>query len=547
MSDCLNTSEGLTPLTELAGTYNGEAGFLYPGSNDIPAAHALELAAAAAQIVRRDTAGNPSSSGSIAFVAAGMSNTRQEFEAFRGIDDPLKASYVLSINGAQTGQDATVFSGSSFWDVIDSRLATQSLTPEQVGCFWLKTAVAAEAGAFPAHAQTLQGYIKTAVQTIATRYPNCKIIIFSSRTYGGYADIPTSPEPWAYEGGFAVKWIIEDQINWATTGDPDLEYGTVPVLAWGPYLWADGLTPRVDDGLIWECDDFESDGTHPGPDAESKVALMLYDFIESTSFMAWFSGVSAITQHSLFGGTITTDAASYDTSSGAWSPATGTWTPTANRLQLVAVLTRGAATPNVPTLTGHGLTYVQITTATFGTLATNLSRLTWFRAMGAAPTNGALTLDFDGQTQTHCTISVMEFGGVNTDGTNGSGAIGQFEEAALDSVNSIDVSLPTGQTESGSAVVAAYGNANGTAYNTDSGWTEVHDIQSSSPLNRLETQYNLSFDQTGTGAMSSGGTTNMAALMLEILPLTEPGEPEGEEPPEETGPGIIIVGTPAGG
>lgn len=515
------------------------AGYLYPGSNDPPAAHVTEGSLAGAAIVRRDVAGNYSAAGNIAFVAVGMSNTRQEFEHFRGIDDAFKAGYVYSVNGAQTNKDATQFADSGYWDVVDTRLASFGLVPAQVGCIWLKTAVAAEAGSFPGHAQTLQGYLKTAVQTIAARYVNCKIIIFSSRTYGGYADVATSPEPWAYEGAFAVKWLIESQIDGS---DPDLDYSLVPWLGWGPYLWADGLIPRVEDGLIWECDDFESDGTHPGPDAESKVATMLLDYLEVAFNMGWFSGAEAITETNVFGGTNTTDGSSFNTSSGAWTPATGTWTPTANTLQLIAVLSRAGATPPVPTLTGHSLTYEQVTTVTFGELATNLSRLTFFRAMGAAPTSGGLTIDFGGASQTQCTVSVMEYGGVETSGTNGSGAIAQFEEAAADAVNNLTVTLAAGQTLPVSAVVAAFGNTSGTAYTPEAGWSEAHDIQSSTPLSRLQTQYNLSFDPGCTGQLSSGTTTDMGGLIVELLPASDPG---GGGPDPDTGSGgdgILVVG-----
>lgn len=60
-----------------------------------------------------------------------------------------------------------------------------------------------------------------------------------------------------------------------------------PWLAWGPYMWADGTTPRSD-GLTWVCSDFQSDGTHPASSARQKVAQMLLNFFKSDSTTTWF-------------------------------------------------------------------------------------------------------------------------------------------------------------------------------------------------------------------------------------------------------------------
>ena len=91
-----------------------------------------------------------------------------------------------------------------------------------------------------------------------------------------------SPEPIAYESAFAVKWLIEEQINnWI----PDRP---TPWVSWGPYLWADGLTPRSD-GLFWERSDFEPDGVHPSAQGALKVATMLLEFFQKdTAAKSWF-------------------------------------------------------------------------------------------------------------------------------------------------------------------------------------------------------------------------------------------------------------------
>jgi lysophospholipase L1-like esterase len=92
--------------------------------------------------------------------------------------------------------------------------------------------------------------------------------------YAGYAVTPLNPEPYAYQSGFAVKQLILRQL----AADPAL--ADAPWLARGPHLWADGTTPRAD-GLTWECDDYNADGTHPNDAGRAKVAQQLLDFVRT--------------------------------------------------------------------------------------------------------------------------------------------------------------------------------------------------------------------------------------------------------------------------
>src|SRR4029077_15872150 len=88
-------------------------------------------------------------------------------------------------------------------------------------------------------------------------------------TYGGYATNPPagasdptagclSPEPYAFEEGFAVQKLIVAQINGGGddgySGDvhfnPNPTLGGAPWFDWGPYLWTSGNLGRSD-GVIW--------------------------------------------------------------------------------------------------------------------------------------------------------------------------------------------------------------------------------------------------------------------------------------------------------
>ena len=123
------------------------------------------------------------------------------------------------------------------------------------------------------------------------RFPNLKLVT-SNRTYGGWAKNRLNPEPYAYETGFAVKWVVEQQIK----GDPalslDPERGPVlsPWLSWGPDLWANGTTPRKDGYHYVEGDLRADDGTHEEVQGQDKVGRELLKFFTTdTTTRSWFT------------------------------------------------------------------------------------------------------------------------------------------------------------------------------------------------------------------------------------------------------------------
>ncbi|MBI3950350.1 MAG: hypothetical protein HY314_07845 [Acidobacteria bacterium] len=302
-SDCTKTSVGLKPLTEL-GTdlYEGRAGGLYPsGQNTPPTEHEAAGLALANEVQPLDAHGQPNpQNGRIVLLSIGMSNTTQEFSTFirTASADRDRSPQLVIVDGAQGGMSAARIinpndgsSGTRFWTTVDQRLASAGVTAKQVQVAWVKQVDAAPTRAFPTHAEQLQSELAIIAQLLKSRFPNIKIAYCSSRTYAGYATTNLNPEPYAYESGFAVKWLIESQINGASELNYDPARGEVkaPWLAWGPYLWADGLTPRRDDGLIWACDDFGSDGTHPSDKGRQKIANLLLNFFKTDpTAQPWF-------------------------------------------------------------------------------------------------------------------------------------------------------------------------------------------------------------------------------------------------------------------
>jgi hypothetical protein len=294
-------SSKLRPLTDLGtDTYQGHTGGLYGnGKNERPAAHEAAGLALAKQVQPLDNEGKPSPNGKIVIMSVGMSNTGQMSQGFQrhfqADTDHNRA--VVFVNGAQGGmtafaiQDPKTGSGATYWAEVDNRLQKAGVSRAQVQVVWIKQADARPQEGFPAYAKKLKAELAKIVQLLPARFPNVKQVYLSSRTYGGYASTPLNPEPYAYEGGLSVRWLIEQQI----TGDAELRFDLkkgpmkAPWLSWGPYLWANGSNKRSD-GFSYVREDFSSDdGTHLSPAGVDKVGRLMLQFFKSdTTTRPWF-------------------------------------------------------------------------------------------------------------------------------------------------------------------------------------------------------------------------------------------------------------------
>ncbi len=357
---------GNSEYIRMDGTETGVIGGLYPEGNNLrPAPHEAAGVALAQQIQPLNTSGEPDENGRIALVSIGMSNTAAEFIEFIRLwrnDDTINPALAV-VNGAQPGQTAEIWRdpNAQVWQDLDNFLLSGGLNPLQVQVAWVKLTQIGP-GDFPAKAEALQDDLEQVARNLKARYPNVKIAYFSSRTRSYTYWQGLSPEPTAFETAFAVRWMLEKQIN----GDPTLNFdptnGPVlaPYLSWGPYLWIDGLNPRSD-GQTWPPENLVGDCTHPSDAGELQVANMLMNFFKTdTTAVPWFMAEGTLPTPTPTATPLATPTPTHSPTPTATSIATPTPTATSiaqNNLFLPHVQTSPLATATSPATQFAGKIY----------------------------------------------------------------------------------------------------------------------------------------------------------------------------------------------
>jgi hypothetical protein len=127
--------------------------------------------------------------------------------------------------------------------------------------------------------------------------------------------------------------------------------------------------------------------------------------------------------------------------------------PAPNTLVTVAVMSYRSPNAISPMVTGGGMSsWEQVASVDFEDISLPKRRMLIFRALSAAPGSGPITIRFTNSVG-NCEWIVSQWGGVETGGVNGSGAIGQTGSNRADAgSNGLVVSL------------GALGNANNVAY-----------------------------------------------------------------------------------
>lgn len=98
------------------------------------------------------------------------------------------------------------------------------------------------------------------------------------------------------------------------------------------------------------------------------------------------------------------------------SYSTASISPVANRLYILLVKSRTyiSTDPNVPSVSGCGITWNTISSIAMDNAGTSRQKGTLYWGLNASPSSGALTFDLSGQTQQACSWVLDELTGINT-------------------------------------------------------------------------------------------------------------------------------------
>lgn len=205
----------------------------------------------------------------------------------------------------------------------------------------------------------------------------------------------------------------------------------------------------------------------------------------------------------------TADQNSYSTTGGV--------TPAANALVL-GIGTVNRTPPLDPVVTGYGLTWEQIAAVSFQTIGTPSQRLSLFRAMGT-PVAGNLTFDYGANTCLGASLAVCQFTGVDTSGSNGSGAVVQAATNAANATANPNVTLAALDASALNAVFACFGKStNPFSGVAEGGWTEDLDTGHGIPASGFYLCHRLLTTDNTVVVTSASGDWGGIAIEIKVEP-----------------------------
>ncbi len=177
------------------------------------------------------------------------------------------------------------------------------------------------------------------------------------------------------------------------------------------------------------------------------------------------------------------------------SVVTASIAPGANRLVLAFIHQSriGGGTPTTPTISGGGLTWVQVITRQ--TSADTAHRITLWRGLSASPGSGTVTFSFS-ENSAELSYHIDEFDAVDTSGTNGSGAVVQSVGNDQGSGATLTMTLAAfGSTDN-----ATYGVCKDSGTSVGGGFTSLSNTANSRSEWRADNDTTVDFGTSGFAA-----------------------------------------------
>jgi hypothetical protein len=199
---------------------------------------------------------------------------------------------------------------------------------------------------------------------------------------------------------------------------------------------------------------------------------------------------------------------------------TASISPASNALVLLTVHARPSAMPGsapAPSVSGCGLTWTLVREQTFTSVGPRMHRTSVFRALGASPSSGQVTI------------------------TYGSNVLGGWSIAEFSTVDTttpvVQSNSSTGTSTAPATTLSAFGSASNATYcgigsvgqdNTatpETNWTEIHDVSQNvtGPYTSLETEWINSNDTSPSATLSQNQTWSCIGLEIAALGLAGTG------------------------
>lgn len=218
----------------------------------------------------------------------GYSNTRDTFRGYERLVEPdflyvSAAANSMDIERWATRPDAVP---EALQRMEDSLGLPQSEITDRVEVVFFQVALA---GTSEPRVDEARKLLRDAIDAISVPFPNLKQVYLLGREYGGWSEkvaadgTSRNGEPGNWSISIAIDRVVNDNHG----------RGDGLWIGHGPYLWANGDTPRAD-GLTWPRSDFRDDGIHMLPPGIEKAALLIHAHFLNDPTAPWYEASLAV-------------------------------------------------------------------------------------------------------------------------------------------------------------------------------------------------------------------------------------------------------------